>query len=66
MGFKRLRPVCGVTRRWLCPCLFGEKFSRLRPQFLPIMDEWQQVELEVVSIIISKSSLVSSIIIEIT
>lgn len=49
MDFKKLKPVCGVTRRWLCPCLFGERFSKQRPHFLPIMEQWQQVELEVVS-----------------
>lgn len=47
MDFKGLRPMCGVTRRWMCPCLFGQTFSPQRPAFLPIMERWQQVELEV-------------------
>ncbi|XP_075215345.1 phospholipase B1, membrane-associated-like [Lycorma delicatula] len=47
MNFKRLKRVCEVTRLGLCPCLFGERFRRQRPQFLPVMEEWQQVELEV-------------------
>lgn len=52
MNFKRLKRVCEVTRLGLCPCLFGERFRRQRPQFLPVMEEWQQVELEVVSMVI--------------
>lgn len=48
MTYTKMPPICFITRKFFCPCLFGFQHRHRLQDYIGVMNKFKEVEWEIV------------------